>query len=175
MSAWSRRPSCGQNGSSADRQNERAASATSAHARSGASASRSSAARAAPPLAIGTLAEIAPHAREIRRRHAIELFLRREVARRRGCDTIEEKTGLTPRAFVELARERGFDAGTKATPILQWLAEDYGLGRGHGMALVHVITKGDRISTKHVGSAGSHRDESDRLWLDGKDSKPAGW
>ena len=90
-------------------------------------------------------------------------------------DAIEEKTGLAPRAFVELARERGFDAGTKATPILQRLAEDDDLGRGHSMALVHVITKGDRISTKHVGSAGSHRDESDRLWLDGKDSKPAGW
>jgi hypothetical protein len=28
----------------------------------------------------------------------------------------------------------------KATPILEWLKEDYGLGRGHGKALVHVIT-----------------------------------
>ncbi|WP_261165657.1 DUF4287 domain-containing protein [Microbacterium sp. Marseille-Q6965] len=90
-------------------------------------------------------------------------------------DTIETKTGLTPRALVELAAQRGFGPGTKATPILQWLAEDYGLGRGHGMALVHVITKGDRISSKHVGGDGAHRDESDRLWLDGKDSKPADW
>ena len=88
-------------------------------------------------------------------------------------DTIENKTGLTPRQFIELARERGFDENTKATPIVDWLKTDYGLGRGHAMALVHVITKGDRISTKHVGSDGAHRDESNQLWLDGQASKPS--
>jgi hypothetical protein len=87
-------------------------------------------------------------------------------------DNIEEKTGVTPRRFVELAREKGFDSSTKATPIVQWLADDYGLGRGHAMALVHVITKGPRISSKHVGSDGSHADESDELWLDGRASNP---
>ncbi|WP_203137445.1 DUF4287 domain-containing protein [Microbacterium sp. JZ31] len=87
-------------------------------------------------------------------------------------DNIETKTGVTPRRFIELAAERGFGPGTKATPIVQWLADEYGLGRGHAMALVHVITKGDRIDDKHVGSAGVHRDDSDRLWLDGKDTKP---
>ncbi len=40
------------------------------------------------------------------------------------------------------------------------------------MALVHVITKGPKISAKHVGKAGAHGDASDTLWLDGKDSKP---
>lgn len=87
-------------------------------------------------------------------------------------DNIEEKTGITPRRFVERAREKGFDSSTKATPIVQWLADDYGLGRGHAMALVHVITKGPRISSKHVGSDGSHADESDELWLDGRASNP---
>ena len=87
-------------------------------------------------------------------------------------DAVEEKTGLTPRQIVELAHERGFDASTKAGPILAWLAEDYGLGRGHGMALVHVITKGPQISTKHVGTTGTHRDASDTLWLDGKATRP---
>lgn len=87
-------------------------------------------------------------------------------------DNIETKTGLTPRQFIELARERGFDAGTKATPIVAWLKEDYGLGHGHAMALVHVITKGDQISAKHVGSGGTHADDSDRLWLDGQATKP---
>ncbi len=89
-------------------------------------------------------------------------------------DNIETKTGLTPRQFIELATERGFGPETKATPILEWLAADYGLGRGHGMALVHVITKGPQISAKHVGSGGTHADPSDMLWLDGKDSNPAG-
>ncbi|MBU4465345.1 MAG: DUF4287 domain-containing protein, partial [Actinobacteria bacterium] len=89
-------------------------------------------------------------------------------------DTIETKTGLTPRQLIELAQEKGFDATTKATPIIQWLAEDYGLGRGHAMALVHVITKGPAISAKHVDSGGTHSDPSDTLWLDGKDTNPAG-
>lgn len=89
-------------------------------------------------------------------------------------DNIEEKTGLTPRHFIDRARERGFDETTKATPIVQWLAEDYGLGRGHAMALVHVITKGPQISAKHVDSGGTHADPTDTLWLDGKASNPAG-
>ncbi len=87
-------------------------------------------------------------------------------------DTIETKTGLTPRQFLELARAKGFDASTKATPIIEWLRGDYGLGRGHAMALVHVITKGETIDAKHVGTTGSHRDESDTLWLDGRATKP---
>ncbi len=89
-------------------------------------------------------------------------------------DGIEEKTGLTPREFIERARERGFDSSTKATPIVEWLKEDYGLGRGHAMALVHVITKGPKIDSKHVGTTGTHRDESDELWLDGKANRPVG-
>jgi Domain of unknown function (DUF4287) len=88
-------------------------------------------------------------------------------------DAVETKTGHTPRELIKLAEERGFDASAKATPILEWLKEDYGLGRGHGMAIVHVITKGPRISTKHVGTSGSHSDESDTLWLDGKATNPA--
>ena len=90
-------------------------------------------------------------------------------------DTIETKTELTPRQLLELATERGFGPGTKATPIVEWLKEDYGLGRGHAMAMVHVITKGDQISSKHVESGGTHSDKSDRLWLDGKASMPADW
>jgi hypothetical protein len=46
------------------------------------------------------------------------------------------------------------------------------LGRGHGMALVHVIKKGPAIDSKHVGSGGPHSDESETLWLDGQASKP---
>lgn len=88
-------------------------------------------------------------------------------------DTIEDKTGLTPRQLVDLAKERGYDsAEVKAGTILDWLKTDYGLGRGHGMALVHVIKKGPTISAKHVGSGGTHSDESTELWLDGKASKP---
>jgi len=90
-------------------------------------------------------------------------------------DTVEKKTGLTPRQLVELARAKGLDApGVKAGQILAWLKEDYDLGRGHGMAMVHVIQKGPQIDAKHVGSTGTHRDDTDVLWLDGVATKPAG-
>ncbi|QEO09197.1 DUF4287 domain-containing protein [Protaetiibacter larvae] len=90
-------------------------------------------------------------------------------------DAVEAKTGLTPRQLVDLAKERGFDApGVKAGVIVQWLADDYGLGRGHAMAMVHVIQKGPEISAKHVGTGGSHSDASTTLWLDGKATNPAG-
>lgn len=35
------------------------------------------------------------------------------------------------------------------------------------MALVHVVKNGPQISDQHVGSSGTHRDESDVLRLDG--------
>ena len=89
-------------------------------------------------------------------------------------DNIETKTGLTPRQFLELATEKGFGPGSKAGEIVTWLGADYGLGRGHAMALVHVITKGSKISTKHVDSGGTHSDASDELWLDGQATNPAG-
>lgn len=89
-------------------------------------------------------------------------------------DTIEKKTGLTPRQLLEIAREKGLgQESVKAAEILAWLKEDYQLGRGHGMALVHVIQKGPNISSKHVGSGGMHNDDSAVLWLDGIATKPS--
>ncbi|MCS5719374.1 DUF4287 domain-containing protein [Herbiconiux sp. CPCC 205763] len=89
-------------------------------------------------------------------------------------DTIEDKTGLTPRQLLDIADSKGLsDPDVKAGQILDWLKTDYALGRGHGMALVHVIKKGPRIDKKHVGTTGTHRDESEILWLEGKASKPA--
>ena len=89
-------------------------------------------------------------------------------------DNIEEKTGLTPRQFVEIAKQRGYDApDVKAAVIVDWLKDDYDLGRGHAMALVHVIKKGPQISDKHVDSGTTHSDPSNMLWLDGKATNPA--
>ncbi len=91
-------------------------------------------------------------------------------------DTVEQKTGLTPRQLIAIAHEKGLDApGVKAGEILAWLKDDYELGRGHGMAMVHVIQKGPTISAKHVDTDGVHRDESETLWLDGAASKPVSW
>ncbi|MFS8131223.1 MAG: DUF4287 domain-containing protein [Candidatus Dojkabacteria bacterium] len=84
-------------------------------------------------------------------------------------DNIEEKTGKTPNEFITMAKEKGFDnPKTKAGVIIDWLKKDFDLGRGHAMALVHIIRNGDIIGGKHVGSTGVHRDESNTLKLDGK-------
>ncbi|MFF5228179.1 DUF4287 domain-containing protein [Dactylosporangium sp. NPDC000521] len=89
-------------------------------------------------------------------------------------DNIETKTGKTPRELLALAAERGLDApGVKAGAIVDWLKEDFDLGRGHAMALVHVIKNGPKIPGKHVGTTGTHRDDSDTLWLDGTATRPA--
>lgn len=83
-------------------------------------------------------------------------------------DTIERKTGRTPRELLTLASEQGLEGPTAtAGAVVEWLKADYGLGRGHAMALYHVIKNGPKISAKHVGSTGVHRDDSDTLWLDG--------
>ena len=82
-------------------------------------------------------------------------------------DNIETKTGKTPNEFIALANEKGFGADTKAGEIVSWLKEDFDLGHGHAMALVHVIKNGPKIGDKHVNSGGTHSDDSDTLRLDG--------
>jgi hypothetical protein len=87
-------------------------------------------------------------------------------------DNIEAKTGKTANDFIALAVAKGFtDPATKAGVIVAWLKEEFDLGRGHAMALVHVIKNGAEISDKHVGSSVAHRDESTTLKLDGKQKK----
>ncbi len=52
-------------------------------------------------------------------------------------DNIQAKTGKTPQDFKALAEKKGFlRAGTKTGQIVEWLKQDYGLGRGHAMAIV---------------------------------------
>ena len=55
--------------------------------------------------------------------------------------TIEAKTGKTPADLRALAEARGFTTGgavvpgVTATQVVQWLNDDFGLGRGHAMAI----------------------------------------
>ena len=64
-------------------------------------------------------------------------------------NNIQAKTGKSPDAFMVLAQEKGYrDAdglrpGIKAGEVLDWLKQDFDLGRGHGMALV-ALFKGKR-------------------------------
>lgn len=89
-------------------------------------------------------------------------------------DTIEDRTGLTPWQVLERAREKGFDSPTaKAGDLVAWFADEFGLGRGHAMALWHVLRNGPTVPDKHVRSGGTHSDPSATLWLDGRATRPA--
>ena len=81
-------------------------------------------------------------------------------------DNIETKTGKTPDEFIALALAKGFGPDTKAGEIVSWLKDDFELGHGHAMAMVHVIKNGPKIGEKHVNSGGNHSDDSDKLRLD---------
>jgi hypothetical protein len=60
-------------------------------------------------------------------------------------ETIQRKTGKTPADLRALAAEKGFTEGgvlkptVKAGAVLAWLAQDFGLGHGHGMAIVALL------------------------------------
>lgn len=73
-------------------------------------------------------------------------------------DAIEAKTGRTPRELLDVARERGYDETTKAGVIVDWLKDDFGLGRGHAMALVHIIRNGPRATDNLDGIAARSRE-----------------
>ncbi len=82
-------------------------------------------------------------------------------------DAIETRTGKTPQQLLDEAAARGYGPTTKAAVVLEWLKDEYGIGRGHAMALYGVLKNGPAVPEKHVGSSGSHRDESPTLRLDG--------
>jgi len=60
-------------------------------------------------------------------------------------DNIQAKTGKSASELKSLAVEKGFaddqglKKGVKAGDVLAWLAADYDLGRGHGMAIVALL------------------------------------
>lgn len=64
-------------------------------------------------------------------------------------DSIAAKTGKGPEDFKRLADQKGFLAkgrlrpDVKAGQVIEWLAADFGLGRGHAMAIVALL-KGDK-------------------------------
>lgn len=77
-------------------------------------------------------------------------------------DTIREKTGLGPEDFRELAEEKGLlSEGTRTGEIVAWLNDDFGLGKGHAMALVNTFRQrpvaSDRIEKQFAGAKAQWR------------------
>jgi hypothetical protein len=55
-------------------------------------------------------------------------------------DNIKAKTGKTPEDFKALAAKKGLlKAEVKAGEIVAWLKKDFGLGRGHSMAIYALL------------------------------------
>jgi hypothetical protein len=52
-------------------------------------------------------------------------------------DSVRAKTGLGPEEFRAAAAKRGLlEPGVKAQQVIDWLKDDYDLGRGHAMAIL---------------------------------------
>jgi Domain of unknown function (DUF4287) len=64
-------------------------------------------------------------------------------------DNIQSKTGKSPDDFRGLADAKGFTekgklkSGVKAGLIVEWLKQDFDLGRGHAMA-IYALLKGEK-------------------------------
>jgi Domain of unknown function (DUF4287) len=60
-------------------------------------------------------------------------------------DAIEAKTGKTPQQLLDEAERRGYGRQTKAAVVVDWLKEEYGVGRGHAMAFYGVLKNGPTV------------------------------
>ena len=101
-------------------------------------------------------------------------------------DNIKAQTGKTPEDFRNIAQERGLlEPGVKTMDIVNWLKDDFGLGRGHAMAIVNTfkhaanpgVTNDDRIDKLFTGTRGVWRltydDLLHNLQVFGSDVRPA--
>jgi len=87
-------------------------------------------------------------------------------------DNIKKKTGKSAAEFYALAKKKGIlKPGFKAGDVIAWLGADYGLGRGHAMAIFAVIsskneprrTIDERVEKHFSGRRAGWRKTYDRL------------
>ncbi len=87
-------------------------------------------------------------------------------------DNIRAKTGKTPEDFRVLAEKKGLlKPGVKTGEIVAWLKKDFGLGKGHAMAIVlsfqqatgPKVSKAGRIDKLFSGQRSRWREPYDKL------------
>jgi len=87
-------------------------------------------------------------------------------------DNIKAKTGKTPEDFKRLAEGKGLlKPGVKTGQVVSWLKEDFGLGRGHAMAIVLTLktateppqAAADSIARHFAGARARWRQPYDEL------------
>ncbi len=65
-------------------------------------------------------------------------------------DAVKAKTGKTPdELFAEAQKSGIINTDMKARELCDWLAETYGLGHGHSMAIWNVFVTSGWVETKH--------------------------
>ncbi|MFM9878218.1 MAG: DUF4287 domain-containing protein [Rhodoglobus sp.] len=81
-------------------------------------------------------------------------------------DSIKQKTGLEAADFRRLAADKGL-LDAKASEVVAWLKEEYGLGQGHAMALFATFkdrpAASDRIDKLFSGAKARWRPAVDEL------------
>ena len=87
-------------------------------------------------------------------------------------DSVEKKTGLTPRALVERAHAAGLSAASKAGEIGAWFKTEYGLGHGHAMAMAQVVRNYESVDLKNAATTPEPPGSFGRVWLDGAATRP---
>jgi hypothetical protein len=86
-------------------------------------------------------------------------------------DTITAKTGMSIDQLLAIARDKGFDSPlAKAGDVVTWFSDDYGLGRGHAMAIVRLlkdqanpVTKNDKVDAVFAGPRDRWRPSYDAI------------
>lgn len=80
-------------------------------------------------------------------------------------DTIKTQTGKSPEEFLVLAREKGLlEKGVKPMQIVNWLREDFGLGRGHAMALIVTFNASTQPKRSGDEQIGDHFKGKKTIW-----------
>jgi hypothetical protein len=87
-------------------------------------------------------------------------------------DTIKAQTGKGPEEFRALAAEKGLvGPKAKAGDVIAWLSSDFGLGRGHAMALYSILkadgaprkSAAERLDRLFSGARAARREDFDAL------------
>lgn len=72
-------------------------------------------------------------------------------------DNIQTQTGKTPQDFRVLAEKKGLlKEGVKTGQIVSWLKDDFGLGRGHAMAIVLTLQTATQPKTSKEEQIAKH-------------------
>lgn len=87
-------------------------------------------------------------------------------------DSIEKKTGLTPRELVGRAHTVGFGPESKTGEVVAWFKSEYALGHGHAMAMAQTIKHYASVDIRNKDTTPEPPGSIGRMWLDGAATRP---